>query len=67
LPPATVAFGELGLSGEVRPVAQRARRIAEARKLGFETIVAPPSNAKEQGDEATAVPDIARAIAAVLA
>jgi DNA repair protein RadA/Sms len=67
LPPATVAFGELGLSGEVRPVAQRARRIAEARKLGFETIVAPPRNAKEQGDEATAVPDIARAIAAVLA
>ncbi len=65
LPPATAAFGELGLSGEVRPVAQRARRIAEARKLGFEAIVAPPSNAKER-DGATAVPDVASAIAAVL-
>jgi DNA repair protein RadA/Sms len=65
LPPATAAFGELGLSGEVRPVAQRARRIAEARKLGFEAIVAPPSNAKEH-DGATSVPDVASAIAAVL-
>jgi DNA repair protein RadA/Sms len=66
LPPATAAFGELGLSGEVRPVAQRARRIAEARKLGFETIVTPPRAGKETSDEATAVPDVARAIAAVL-
>ena len=34
LPPGTVAFGELGLSGEVRAVSQRARRTHEARKLG---------------------------------
>jgi DNA repair protein RadA/Sms len=66
LPPGTAAFGELGLSGEVRPVAQRARRIAEARKLGFSTIVAPPAGSKDARDDATAVPDIARAIAAVL-
>lgn len=30
--------GEIGLSGEVRPVAQIERRIAEAEKLGFEKI-----------------------------
>jgi DNA repair protein RadA/Sms len=37
----TVAFGELGLSGEVRSVSQPARRAAEATKLGFTRLVAP--------------------------
>ena len=37
----TVAFGELGLSGEVRAVSQPARRAAEATKLGFTRLVAP--------------------------
>jgi DNA repair protein RadA/Sms len=41
LPPNLVAFGELGLSGEVRPVNAGDRRRAEARKLGFTDIVAP--------------------------
>jgi DNA repair protein RadA/Sms len=36
------AFGEIGLAGEVRAVGQGARRAAEARKLGFSTIFAPP-------------------------
>ena len=35
------AFGELGLSGEVRAVGQAARRTAEALKVGFTHIVAP--------------------------
>ena len=65
LPPATVAFGELGLSGEVRAVSQRARRIAEAKKLGFKTIVAP-AVAKGSTDDAIAVHDIASAIAETL-
>jgi DNA repair protein RadA/Sms len=37
----TVAFGELGLSGEVRNVSQPARRAAEATKLGFTRLIAP--------------------------
>ena len=37
----TVAFGELGLSGEVRAVSQPGRRAAEATKLGFTRIVSP--------------------------
>ena len=37
----TIAFGEIGLSGEVRRVAQSARRIAESRKLGFTHAIAP--------------------------
>jgi DNA repair protein RadA/Sms len=36
------AFGELGLTGELRWVGHPERRIAEARKFGLETIFAPP-------------------------
>lgn len=36
-----VVFGELGLSGEVRHVPHIARRVAEAKKLGFETAIGP--------------------------
>ncbi|MGD9538883.1 MAG: DNA repair protein RadA [Alphaproteobacteria bacterium] len=36
-----VIFGEIGLSGEVRPVAQAASRLKEAEKLGFERAIAP--------------------------
>ena len=36
-----VAFGEVGLSGEVRAVSQARQRVAEAEKLGFETCIVP--------------------------
>ncbi len=39
--PATVFFGEIGLSGELRQVAQAEQRLKEAAKLGFATAVAP--------------------------
>jgi DNA repair protein RadA/Sms len=35
LPPDAVFFGEISLSGAVRPVAQSAGRLKEAQKLGF--------------------------------
>lgn len=41
LPSDAVAFGELGLSGELRAVAQSPRRESEARKLGYATVVSP--------------------------
>ena len=41
--PGLVAIGEIGLSGELRPVSQLDRRIAEASKLGFETCLVPSS------------------------
>jgi DNA repair protein RadA/Sms len=41
LPPDTVYFGELGLSGAIRPVAQAQARLKEAAKLGFAHAVAP--------------------------
>ncbi len=41
LSPKLVAFGEVGLSGEVRSVSMAAQRVAEAKKLGFDTCVLP--------------------------
>lgn len=38
--------GEVGLSGEIRPVARIEQRIAEARKLGFARILIPEPNLK---------------------
>jgi DNA repair protein RadA/Sms len=37
--PKAVVFGELGLLGEVRRVGQEERRIKEAKRLGFTTVV----------------------------
>lgn len=39
--PRLVAFGEVGLSGEVRSVSMAAQRVAEARKMGFDTCILP--------------------------
>lgn len=36
-----LAFGEVGLSGEVRAVSQAGQRVQEAKKLGFTTIILP--------------------------
>ena len=38
--------GEVGLSGEIRPVTRIDARISEAQKLGFETIIVPTYNLK---------------------
>ena len=38
--------GEVGLSGEIRPVARLEQRIAEAQKLGMERILVPKGNLK---------------------
>ena len=40
-PAGSVWFGEIGLTGEVRPVAHGDARLREAQKLGFETAVIP--------------------------
>lgn len=37
----TIAFGEIGLSGEVRAVNMSEQRISEAKKLGFTTCILP--------------------------
>ncbi len=48
----TAMFGEVGLSGEIRPVANGEERIREALHHGFERILVPRANAprKSSGD-----------------
>lgn len=41
IPEGTIVFGEVGLSGEVRAVSMPQQRVAEARKLGFQTCIMP--------------------------
>ena len=40
-----IVFGEVGLTGEVRAVAQAEQRVAEATKLGYETCILPEAHA----------------------
>ncbi len=47
LPPESVFFGEIGLAGEVRQVAQPDLRLKEASKLGFKQAVIPAGKKKK--------------------
>jgi DNA repair protein RadA/Sms len=46
VPDSMVIFGEIGLSGEIRAVAQEEQRLKEAAKLGFGEAVLPPRRQK---------------------
>jgi len=41
IPPDSVVFGEISLSGALRPVSQTENRLKEAQKLGFSTAILP--------------------------
>ena len=41
IPDSVMTFGEVGLSGEIRAVGMADQRVAEARKLGFSTVILP--------------------------
>ncbi len=65
LPPDTVAFGELGLAGEVRTVPGADRRLAEARRAGFTRALVPLSSmgAAPEGMVVLGVRTLAEALA----
>jgi DNA repair protein RadA/Sms len=68
LPRDLVVFGELGLTGEIRPVPYGEERLREAAKHGFRRAVVPLANAPRQAPEGiavAAVPTIADALAAL--
>jgi DNA repair protein RadA/Sms len=48
LPEKTVAFGEVGLSGEIRPVPNGEERLREAATHGFRRAIVPKANAPKQ-------------------
>ncbi len=51
LPAHLVVFGEVGLSGEIRPVPSGQERIREAAKHGFKIAIIPKANAPKQNPE----------------
>ncbi len=48
LPKGFIAFGEVGLAGEVRPAPRGQERLKEAAKLGFSTAIIPKANAPKK-------------------
>ncbi len=65
LPRDIVVFGEVGLSGEIRPVSSGQERIAEAAKHGFRKAIVPRANVPRQpveGMEVVGVSKLAEAL-----
>lgn len=69
LSPALCVMGEVGLCGEVRPIAQAERRVAECVRLGFTDILLPKQNLKGlahvDGAKITGVDTLTQALAVV--
>ena len=70
IPADIFVFGEVGLSGEIRAVAQAEARLAEAAKIGFRKGVIPAGNAEKirdnQGLELVGVGDIEECLEVIL-
>ena len=62
-----VVFGEVGLSGEVRHVPFLDKRIAEAKKLGFKTIIGPRAGSQKVPAEYHAASDVRSALNSFIA
>ena len=67
----TVAIGEIGLSGEIRSVNHLERRLAEARRLGFERAIVPAALGRRsasfgEGLQVIRVGGLAEALAAAI-
>ncbi|MFL3655169.1 MAG: DNA repair protein RadA [Halioglobus sp.] len=68
IPSDMIIFGEVGLSGEIRPVPNGQERLAEAAKHGFKRAIVPKGNAPKRpviGMEITAVSKLTDALAAL--
>lgn len=60
VPRGVVAFGEVGLAGEVRPAPRGQERLREAAKLGFSRAIIPKANAPRQAIEGLEVVAVER-------
>jgi DNA repair protein RadA/Sms len=65
LPGDLIALGELGLSGELRPVPDLQRRLAEASRLGFRHAVVPLGSEAGGDMRLTPVSDLGQALVAL--
>jgi DNA repair protein RadA/Sms len=66
IPAATAAFGEIGLTGRLRPAVQSDRRLEECAKLGLGTVLVPAATKGRRGLEIKAVDTVRQAIGAAL-
>ncbi len=60
LPKGFIAFGEVGLAGEVRPAPRGQERLKEAAKLGFSMAVVPKANAPKKPIEGLTIHAVER-------
>ena len=60
LPKGFIAFGEVGLAGEVRPAPRGQERLKEAAKLGFTVAVVPKANAPKKPIEGLTIHTVDR-------
>jgi DNA repair protein RadA/Sms len=67
VPEGSVFFGEIGLSGEVRPVSQAELRLKEAAKLGFTCAITAPAAKRREAPIAVTEIDRLDALLAVFA
>jgi DNA repair protein RadA/Sms len=65
VPADMIALGEIGLGGEIRPVPQPSRRLAEAVRLGFRRALVPPGTKVPDGITAIETASVAEAIRAI--
>jgi DNA repair protein RadA/Sms len=60
LPRGFIAFGEVGLAGEVRPAPRGQERLKEAAKLGFSVAIVPKANAPKKAIEGLTIHAVER-------
>jgi DNA repair protein RadA/Sms len=60
LPKGFIAFGEIGLAGEVRPAPRGQERLKEAAKLGFSVAIVPKANAPKKPIEGLTIHAVER-------
>ena len=60
LPRGFIAFGEVGLAGEVRPAPRGQERLREAAKLGFSIALVPKANAPKKAIEGLTIHAVER-------
>jgi DNA repair protein RadA/Sms len=65
LPQDLVVFGEVGLSGEIRPVPSGQERIIEAAKHGFRRAIVPKANMPKQGVEGMEIVAVSKLVEAL--
>ena len=62
----TASFGEVGLTGRLRPATQAERRLEECKKLGVSGVVAPEGTPMTKGVRVAAAETLRKALTAAL-